>query len=220
MSDTEQQTPEAGTPPVASTPDTSQGTANNEGATEATFTQAELDRIVGERAKRASEAAISKLLQSLGVENVEQAQSTFEDAKKRREAEMSELEKAQAQIEAAQKQAKEALEAKQSLEQTIIANGRKQAFLKAVADGGGSNADDLFILVNAKRANDFTAVFDEDTSPNEAKMKQFIKQVQNDFPTYFGTSGAGSPSNNNGVARSSADFSEEAMATWRTRLRS
>ena len=54
--------------------------------------------------------------------------------------------------------------------------------------------------MQAEMANMFDAVFDDgSTSPDEGKMKALVKEVQTKFPMFFGTAGAGSPSNNGGV---------------------
>jgi len=82
-----------------------------------TFTQADIDRIVGERAQRAKEAGISELLKDLGFENPDDLKTLVADAKKRADAEKSELDKANEQIaalakakEAADKERAEAIE--------------------------------------------------------------------------------------------------------------
>jgi alanyl-tRNA synthetase len=178
---------------------------------EATFTQADVDRIVGERAKRAQEAAINKMLTELGFERPDDLKALVTDAKKRKDAEMSELEKAQVAIDAANKKAKEAEDRYQQAQQEMLNRERKQAFLKATRDSGGSNPDDLFILVQAKHQSEFVSVFGDDAIPDESKMKTFMKQVQSSFPAYFGTSGAGSPSNSNGVAPTSQQETEKTV---------
>lgn len=188
--------------------------------TESTFTQKDVDSIVEARLKRERETVMSKLLEQLGVEKLEDAQALVTSEKKRKEAEMSELEKAQAQIDAANKKAQEALEAKQALEQKILANARQQAFLKAATSRGGKSVDDLFILVQAKHSDDFLGVFAEDGSADDKKMEKFIADIQKSFPSYFGSAGAGSPSNEGGVAPNEADFTEEASANWLRQLRS
>lgn len=63
-----------------------------------TFTQSDVDRIVGERAKRAEESAIGSLLKDLGFEKTEDLKTLVADAKKRADAEKSELDKANEQI--------------------------------------------------------------------------------------------------------------------------
>jgi hypothetical protein len=202
MSDT-QETPNTETQdtPQASQPDSTQG--QQSANPEATFTQADIDRIVGERAKRAQDTAINKLLTDLGFEKPDELKALVKDAKARKEAEMSEIEKATAAIEAANKKAQEAEQRYQQAMQQMLDRDRKGAFLKAVQASGGGNVDDLFILVSAKHGDDFKSVFGDDATPDEAKMKAFVKQVQASFPAYFGTQGAGSPSTNNGIAPNS-----------------
>lgn len=63
-----------------------------------TFTQADVDRIVGERAKRAEESAIGALLKTLGFEKADDLKATIDEARKRSDAEKSELQKAQEHI--------------------------------------------------------------------------------------------------------------------------
>lgn len=201
MSDTEQ-TPNTETPKPADNPQPTTPSVT-QGASEPTFTQADIDRIITDRLKRDREAQQAKLLESLGVTSLEDAKTALETKRKADEAAMSELEKAQAEIEKARKQAQEAMQAKTALEQQILADKRKNAFLKAATENGGGQVDDLFILVTAKHGNDFSSVFGEDATPDDAKMKAFIKQVQASFPAYFGVAGAGSPSNANGVAPNS-----------------
>lgn len=82
-----------------------------------TFTQADVDRIVGERAKRAEESAIGALLKDLGFEKPDDLKALVADAKKRSDAEKSELDKANEHIatlakakEAADKERADAIE--------------------------------------------------------------------------------------------------------------
>jgi membrane protein involved in colicin uptake len=62
---------------------------------EAKFTQADVDRILGERLKRAEETTQKQLLEALGVKDTDEAKKAIDDAKKAREQQMSDLEKAQ-----------------------------------------------------------------------------------------------------------------------------
>lgn len=72
-----------------------------------TFTQADVDRIVGERAKRAEESAIGSLLKDLGFEKTDDLKTLIGDVRKKQDAEKSELQKAQESL-AALTKAKEA----------------------------------------------------------------------------------------------------------------
>lgn len=65
-----------------------------------TFTQADVDRIVGERAKRAEESAIGSLLKDLGFEKPDDLKALVGEARKKQDAEKSELQKAQERIDA------------------------------------------------------------------------------------------------------------------------
>jgi hypothetical protein len=91
-------------------------------------------------------------------------------------------------------------------------NGRKQAFLNAVQTSGGTNATRIYALMQVEKPDALSSVFgDDDATPDEGKMKSLIKQVQVDYPEYFGTSGAGSPSNSNGVAPTSQQQTEKTV---------
>jgi hypothetical protein len=59
------------------------------------FSQSDLDRIVGDRAKRAAETATTKLLQDLGYEKPEDLKAAVEAQRKAEEEKKSELEKLQ-----------------------------------------------------------------------------------------------------------------------------
>lgn len=61
----------------------------------ATFTQADVDRIVGERAKRAGKTAISDFLTSLGFEKPDELKKVVEARREAEEKEKTELQKAQ-----------------------------------------------------------------------------------------------------------------------------
>jgi len=75
---------------------------------EAKFTQADLDRILGERVKRAEETTKKQLLEALDVKDSDEAKKAIADAKALREQQMSDLEKANAkaaELEAAKAEA-------------------------------------------------------------------------------------------------------------------
>lgn len=59
------------------------------------FSQADVDRIVGERAQRAGEAATTKLLESLGVKSPEEIKAALEKIQTLEDAQKTELQKAQ-----------------------------------------------------------------------------------------------------------------------------
>lgn len=62
------------------------------------FTQADVDRLLGDRAKRAEETATARLLESLGVKTPDELKTALETLKKIEDEKKSDLEKAQAEI--------------------------------------------------------------------------------------------------------------------------
>lgn len=190
---------ESVTPPQV--PDTTQG----ENETSQVFTQTEVDKIVGERAKRAKETAQKQLLESLGLESLDDAQSLIEDARKRKEAEMSEVEKALAQADK-EREKREALEARiAEMEAQQVANRRVSALKAALRESGATNEDDLVILIDARMKDDYLSAFDDNGTPDEKQLGAFVKQVQSKYETYFKSAGAGNPSVNNGTPPTSSD---------------
>ncbi len=65
---------------------------------ETQFTQEQLDAIIKDRLERATTKTTSDLMAQLGIENVDEAKKTLEDAAKLKQEQMSELEKVQAQV--------------------------------------------------------------------------------------------------------------------------
>ncbi len=116
------------------------GNGDGSGEGEKKFTQADLDRLLGERAKRAEASATTELLKKFGVEKVEDVQTALDEFKKLKDAQKSELEKAQqeakdaqAKIDAAEKAKADALAAAQTklLRAAVIAEAVKQNFDEA-----------------------------------------------------------------------------------------
>lgn len=66
------------------------------------FTQADVDRLLGDRAKRAEESTQKQILEALGVSSLDDLKKIKEDADKARKSQMSELEKAQNEAKEAQ----------------------------------------------------------------------------------------------------------------------
>lgn len=73
-----------------------------------TFTQEQLDAILKDRLERATKKTRDEILGELGIEDLETAKQTMTEAQKAREAQMSELEKANARIEKLEAQAQAA----------------------------------------------------------------------------------------------------------------
>jgi hypothetical protein len=218
MSDTEQTQNTEQPKPVPDNPQPITPTEKT-GASESTFTQADIDRIITDRLKRDREAQETKLKERYGVADLAEVEKLLEAKRKSDEAALSELEKAQAEIDKARKQAEEALQAKAALEQQILADKRKQAFLEAVRTNGGTNPDRVYALLHVEKPDAYTEVFGDDVTPDDGKLKALIKQVQADYTEYFGTSGAGSPSNAQGIAPNSVQEHQQSMREMTRKFR-
>lgn len=164
------------------------------------FTQADVDRIIADRLKRDREAQQAKLLESLGVTSLDDAKTALDAKRKADEAALSETQKLQAQIETANKKAAEFEQRAKDTEAKYINEQRRNVFEGAVTASGGNNARRVYALMQLEKPADFAAVFSEDATPDDGKLKALIKQVQSDYPEYFGSAGAGSPSNAGGMA--------------------
>ena len=73
--------------------------ASGAGGAGKTFTQADVDRIVSERAKRAEETAVRSLLSKNKFEKVEDLEQFLADSRQKAEAELSEVERLKLQLE-------------------------------------------------------------------------------------------------------------------------
>lgn len=180
------------------------------GQGEKTFTQAELEFHISERLKRDRETQQKQIFESLGVNGLDDLKQVIEAKRKADEAQMSEVEKAQAKIAEYERKAQEAEQKLTEMQNQRIADGRKSAFADAIRQSGSDQSNHLYVLMQAEMADMFNAVFDDgSTTPDDGKMKALVKEVQTKFPMFFGTAGAGSPSNNGGVNPTSKQQSFE-----------
>lgn len=177
------------------------------------FSQADVDRIITERLKRDREAQQAKWLESLGVTSLDDAKTTLEKQRKADEAALSETQKLQAQIEAANRKVQEAEQRAKDIESKYLNEQRRGVFESAITANGGNNAKRVYALLQMDKPDDFLSVFGDGAIPDDAKLKALIKQVQADYPEYFGNPGAGSPSAAHGINPTSAQrATEEAQA--------
>lgn len=78
-------------------PETNADGGGSESPETTTFTQAQVDTIIADRLKRSKVSTTNELLESLGVETLEAATKAVKDAAATKAAQMTELEKAQAE---------------------------------------------------------------------------------------------------------------------------
>lgn len=185
--------PDEGSPPA---PDTPPG--NNGGSsTGTTFTQADVDRIVGERAKRAKESGIADFLKELGFEKPDDLKSLVTDARKRQEDELSEAEKLNQKLVATEKKLQEAEAAAQQAVQSAREEKRNSAILAALTIA--EKPQSVLNLLLVEHASKVAEVMGEDGALDSKKIEALAKTAQTDYPGMFKKTGPGSPSHAGGT---------------------
>jgi hypothetical protein len=168
------------------------------GGSQHVFTQEQVDAIVGERAKRAAEAAVHKLLEQLGVAGVDDLKAQLEEARQRREAEMSEAQKAAAEAERARKE-RDALKAELEAErQQRIVDKRNSRLVTAAQRAGMEAPDDIVVWAQTYAATALSAVVDESGAVSEQAVDKLVAACKNARPNWFRSSAPGAPSNADG----------------------
>jgi len=195
-------------------PDTAPGT-NSGGSTGTTFTQADVDRIVGERAKRAKEAGISELLKELGFEKPDDLKTLVTTYRAADEAEKSELEKAQVKITALEKKAQEAEQRAAQSAQERLEERRNAAILAALKDA--EHPGDVLLWLAANKAEAVKATLKDDGTLDEKAISTLVTEAKKERPSYFKSGSPGSPSNAGGKTPSSDQRKDDIRKTIRVR---
>lgn len=193
MSDENQQT---NSDSQGSPPETSQGKPN-EGKPEPTFTQADLNKIAAQTRKEAREAEHKKLLEEFGADSFDTIKQLLADAKKRKEADMSEAEKLQTQLTTVT-QSLEVEKAKRAeLEQARIDDKRDSGLL-ALLDKAHDKAK-VLTLIKAEKPAEVTGLMTDGTF-NQAAAEKLVADYAAANAYLFKSGAPGSPSNNDGRA--------------------
>ena len=154
------------------------GNAGGTGQQQArSFTQAELDALFADRAKRASESAISDLLGKAGAKSTDELLAFLAEGKKLKEGQLSEMDKLKADLDAANKKADQAVadgqlalaKAKERLmKAAVIAEATSQGF-RAEA------VNDVWLIVDRakiiEKDDDYQGV--KEAVAEVAKLKPF-----------------------------------------------
>lgn len=181
--------------PDGSQPATPQVTTGDK--TEPTFSQAEVNKIAAQTRKEASEAAQKKLLESAGVDSLDTLTALLADAKKRKEAEMSEAEKLQAQL-TALTQSLELEKAKRlELEQARVTDKRDNGLL-ALLDKAHDKSK-VLTLIKAEKPTEIAALITDGAFDDTAAQK-LIADYQAANAYLFKSGAPGTQSNNDGRA--------------------
>lgn len=195
------------TPPTQ--PDTSQGKQ------EGTFTQADIDRIVGERVKRANESATKQLLEALGIESLDAGKQFFEAEKARKEAEMTELEKANAQVKAIQQALEAQKETTAKLEQERLNDKRDNQLLALLTNA--HDASSALALLKATQADKLDSLM-ADGNFNSKVAETLISEFEANNAYMFASKARGTPSNAGGRAPNPDKKAKNELSAQITRI--
>lgn len=184
------------------------------------FTQADVDRFVGDRAKRAKESAVSGLLDTLGLDSVDSLKSVIEDANKRKEAEMSETEKLQTQLDAMRQSIVEKDAQLLQEKQTRLSEKSDNGLLQLL--GKAHNANNALVLIKATKADEVAELVDAAGNFDTEKATALVTSYATDNSELFTSTSPGSLSNHGGRAPAPTNEKKlmEAEQAYMTRRRS
>lgn len=174
--------------------------------TEAKFTQEDLDKVAGNRAKEAAAAAVKKILKELGIDNADDpdalktVKTKLTAAQQAEEANKSELQKLTEKLDAETKKRGELETAIEQARQREVVNTRNTKVIEALitAKVSPTDAEDLRILLSARYPDNYNGVVDEDGKITEKGMKALVEKAKETYPKYFANPAPGSPSNYEG----------------------
>jgi hypothetical protein len=166
------------------------------GADIRTFTQDEVNALMGERARRASESAIADLLKSMGFEKPDDLKAVIAEAQARKEADMTEADKAKAEAEKARKET-DALKAALEAERAARLADKRDAAIRAAL----KQADDpaaVLTLLQANFAADVAEAIDAEGAISDKAVSKLVTEAAKKWPGMFKSNAPGSPSNAGG----------------------
>ena len=170
------------------------------GISEAKFTQADLDRILSDRLRRAEESTLKKVLDGLGVENLDTAKAALKAHSESEASKKSELEKAAEKYAQLEKKHTELAAKLESELATRRKQQRNAAVSNALRDAKATDVDDLLVIVEAKYADALAGVLTEQDTIDDKALKNLLETVKKGHGKFFATQAPGSPSNRNGLS--------------------
>jgi YesN/AraC family two-component response regulator len=187
------------TPTDSTTPVQEQQSTVSPTTSEAKFTQADVDRLIAERLKRADEAREKKLLERLGVDTLDTAAERLKKAADLEAAQMSEIEKAQKELENERKKAT----AYEDQIKTMLAqqriDRRNSKIVELAKDAKAKYPDDTIAWAEKNMPEELASAMAEDGTIDEKAIKALVDAHKKARPEVFVGGGPGSPSNNGGT---------------------
>lgn len=180
-----------------------------------------------DRLKRAEEAARKKLLEELGITDPEADKQMLADARKRKQDEMTAVEKAAAEKEAAEKKAAE-LETTLNAERAAYRLERRDNAIRDALRSAGVQDDEknphitrLLVLLKGERAAEVDALQAEDGTIDAKKLSALVETAKASYAEYFKPQrgGFGTPSHRNGQVSNAPSKDAKAIAQAKTAQR-
>lgn len=173
--------------------------------TEGTLTQAEVNKLVGktrtEASARAKQEATAAILQQLGVEKLEDAESILKAAREKADAEKSELERLTSTLDkekAAREQMEQAFASYKAEVEQRERLARRDHAVKAALSAATTKADKVLALLQVQHADALAAVLDDEGAVNDKRVTELVEAARKAYPEDFGARGVGSPSTSGG----------------------
>lgn len=153
------------------------------------------------RLEREAAKARAKFLEELGVEDMDSAKARLQAQKDAEDAQKSELERLQDQLQASTQRQAELEQQLQAEKQTRINDKRNSAIRDAARSAGAVDAEDVMLNV-MKDVDALAKLVNEDGSVNAEAVTSAVTQVKTDKPHLFSKQVPGTPSNRHGQAPS------------------
>ncbi len=183
-----------------------QAQATTDAATDAKFTQGDVDKIAGNRAKEAAATARKKLLEELGIENpddpkaLESVKGKLTAAAEAEQAKLTAEQKLTKQIADLEKERDEAKATAESANAKRLAD-RVDSQIKDLATAAGAlHPADVIDYLRTKQTDKVAALLKADESFDDKAAGELIAEVKKARENWFQTArGAGSPSMSGGA---------------------
>lgn len=193
-------------PTITPTPDAAPPTPAGQqsgDSTGKTFTQEEVNRLMGERLKRAEGSWTKALLEGLGLDSLDTLKArlapppTGETPKPDQKA-TDELQKLTERLKEAEGKASAAEQALQAIHAERTREKRDGHITEALSKARSTDPKRVLILLNAEQPQLLEKVLKEDGTADTAALDALVKAAQEAFKPLFTGGGPGSPSNAGG----------------------